>query len=125
MQEAFVATLLILARGSEMESSAIISRSEDEDGPEQYKFYRIIKEEAQMLREDMDKSEITSPVPLVAPNTSSPGPWAATPGATPAEQHATIKHGEELKNLPVRSYLQGDPNTSAVQSLRRYFSVRP
>lgn len=93
MQEAFVATLLILARGSEPESNA---------APEQYKFYRIMKEEADMLREDMGKD--ASPI-------VQEGQWRG--------DHSSERVGD-LENLQIRV---GNAD-SAVRTLRRYFSVR-
>lgn len=96
-----MATLLILARGSEPESNASAS-----DNPEQYKFYRIMKEEADMLREDMDKSDASASFPMLQ-------------GANLGD-HSDRK--VDLKDLQVRHV--GSADTLAVRTLRRYFSVR-
>lgn len=92
-----MATLLILARGSEPESNA---------APEQYKFYRIMKEEADMLREDMGKD--ASPI---VPHAES--------GRSYLGDHSSERVGD-LENLQIRV---GNAD-SAVRTLRRYFSVR-
>ncbi|KAK6211846.1 hypothetical protein LQW54_005708 [Pestalotiopsis sp. IQ-011] len=104
MQEAFVATLLILARGSEPKGNASAS-----DNPEQYKFYRIMKEEADMLREDMDKSDASASFPILQGEGQS-----GRPGDHSSERVD--------KDLQVRHV--GSADTSAVRTLRRYFSVR-
>ncbi|KAK8025268.1 hypothetical protein PG990_003091 [Apiospora arundinis] len=69
MQEAFVGTLLTLARGDDddegaqaaAEASKDCSDGRDDDGdgkgdPEEYEFFRIIKAHVKVLREDMDSS---------------------------------------------------------------------
>jgi hypothetical protein len=66
LQEAFVATLLVLARsaddGEEGKGSCMsgdrapekLDAGDDDDGLTSYKFYRVIKQQIKILREDLD-----------------------------------------------------------------------
>lgn len=59
MQEAFVATLLVLARGHES-----VEHAEDpDDDLERYEFYRVMKRQVAILREDMDSSLAAAQAP--------------------------------------------------------------
>lgn len=53
MQEAFVATLLVLARKQEIASNTSYSMAFEGRDPNLYEFYRVIKEQVKILREDM------------------------------------------------------------------------
>ncbi|KAI0132989.1 P-loop containing nucleoside triphosphate hydrolase protein [Xylariales sp. AK1849] len=71
MQEAFVATLLVLARGAE--SKGLFDEGDafayDPYDPEKYEFYRVMKAQIKVLREDMGN---TSPPTIVAPRCTTP-----------------------------------------------------
>lgn len=58
MQEAFVATLLELARRrTDIASVAAALTLSDDKDPEEYQFFRLFKEQVKILRKDMDSSQ--------------------------------------------------------------------
>ncbi|KAK8086012.1 hypothetical protein PG994_000986 [Apiospora phragmitis] len=66
MQEAFVATLLTLARGDGGNATACPvggdegGGEDDKDDPEQYEFFRVIKKHIKTLRDDMGSSSFSA-----------------------------------------------------------------
>jgi hypothetical protein len=118
MQEAFVATLLILARGSESEAESL-GWNDDGGDPTRFKFYRTMKEQVKILREDMGKS---SPYRL---RTASP----SSINEKQLHRDAIVENAEgptsELRNLPIRHHLlTPGSGVGDVQPLRRFFSVQ-
>ena len=62
MQEAFIATLLELARRRTDKLAAVVAelRMTDNEDPDQYVFWRVIKNQVKILREDMDSQDSAS-----------------------------------------------------------------
>jgi hypothetical protein len=67
MQEAFVATLLVLARSQEHEEEPVNDINGDE-GPEQYEFYRAMKSQVKILRDDMGNISTPAILPAALPS---------------------------------------------------------
>ncbi|KAK9413905.1 putative P-loop containing nucleoside triphosphate hydrolase protein [Seiridium unicorne] len=131
MQEAYVATLLVLARGQDPENDPV-NAFEGEGGPEQYEFYRVMKDQVKILRDDMGKSSISSFVPaaqlpLYEQPSGASRIGSRIGGRRPIGECAESSQAEagEVRMPPIRresqqfSQVFGD-----VRELRRHFPVR-
>lgn len=88
LQECFVATLLVLARGE-------IMSDDDEADPAQYEIFRVFKEQADILRKEInDEHDQASTVPDFAHDTSSSYLNVTEPGV----MHGRIGHGTRLED---------------------------
>lgn len=88
MQEAFVATLLVLARGPEKNEVSVAVLHHSETSPNDYEFYTAIEEQVKVLREDMDTgasssvgtSIFSTPHDITRDAITSPSPWCGMYG---------------------------------------------
>jgi hypothetical protein len=99
MQEAFVAALLVLARGDDPGTAN--GEWIGDDDWEQYEFYRVIKKTVETLREDMGGSS----------NLAHQPPCAVTDGPenvhnTPASDQNDL-HPQEMGRLSLMSFGDG------------------
>jgi len=57
LQELFVSSLLVIARGDSEGSDGLLSGCDKDNGLDDYELWRVIKQQVKILRDDMDSSE--------------------------------------------------------------------
>lgn len=128
MQEAFVATLLVLARGDEPERLMTRTNEGNKDGPENYEFYQTMKEQVKILRDDMGKSStVVSDSAAFHDEVSSIKPMLSLEG----EYHSQVRdrcRGHRTYGIQELSgqhqFVESRQTSGDIQALHRYFPVR-
>lgn len=110
MQEGFVATLLVLARREDDdEEDDMAGRTDsDDDDLERYEFYRVMKDQVALLREDMDSSSDAAPTqPTTCSQVYVPEEHHA-PGPQQAGGHGSSSLASDMRQLSLGRQTSAD-----------------